>query len=291
MSGIAITVQELIDLRKQALQQPQITLQKKLSLPGQRLTHIRSRGIEFDSTREYQAGDDIRNMAWRVTARSLKPHVKVYREEKERPVWLAMDLSPSLYFGTRCMFKSVKSIMQASLTGWSSLLKRERLGAIISADPKPVIFQPQTNEKYYLTILHSLAQSSNLQPQFNDEQHLRQLLLTLQQQLRSGSLVHIYSDFQQFDKETEKLLLSLAQRSQIILHFIYDPFEANPPPPHQYTLTNGHQKIFLNMKDAKNRENYRQLFQTKIQQLKGFTRKHKIILQMHCTDGTREGEI
>ena len=87
---------------------------------------IRGRGIEFDATREYQAGDDIRSMAWRVTARSLKPHIKVYREEKERPVWLAVDLSPSLYFGTRRMFKSVQSIMQAALLGWSCLQKREK---------------------------------------------------------------------------------------------------------------------------------------------------------------------
>lgn len=290
-AGTSVTLQELIALRKQALHQPQIRISKKLFLSGQKLTNTRSRGIEFDATREYQAGDDIRSMAWRLTARSLKPHIKVYREEKERPVWLAVDLSPSLYFGTRCMFKSVKNIMEAAVTGWSSLLKRERLGAVISAAPKPLVFQPQSAEKYYLTILNSLAESSRLLPAFNEQPHLHQLLLLLQQHVRSGSLLYIYSDFQQFDTEKEKLILSLTQRSQVVLNFVYDPFEAAPPPPHQYMLTNGQQKMRFNMQDTQNREHYRQLFQMKIQQLKDFAGKHRIVLRMSCTDSTREEEV
>jgi uncharacterized protein (DUF58 family) len=290
-SGTAVTLRELIDLRKQALQQPHINIKKRLSLPGQKLTNIRGRGIEFDTTREYQPGDDIRSMAWRVTARSLKPHIKVYREEKERPVWLAVDLSPSLYFGTRCMFKSAKSILQAALTGWLSLLMRERIGAIISSEQKPLVFQPQSGEKYFLAILNSLADASRLQPAFNTQNHLHHLLLALQQPVRSGNLIYIYSDFLQFDSDTEKLILYLAQRSQVILNFVYDPFEAVPPPPYQYMLTNGQQKMLFDMLDAKNRESYQQLFQMKIQQLKEFARKHQIALHLYCTDPAREETV
>ncbi|MHB1948289.1 MAG: DUF58 domain-containing protein [Gammaproteobacteria bacterium] len=286
-SGTEVTLQELIALRNVALHQP-LSNNKRLTLPGVKLTNIRGRGIEFDATREYQAGDDIRSMAWRVTARSLKPHIKVYREEKERPVWLAVDLSPSLYFGTRCMFKSIKSIMQASLTGWSSLLKHERIGAIISSDQKPLVFQPQSGEKYYLAILHALAESSRLQPVFNNANYLRQLLLALQQQIRTGNIIYIYSDFFHFDTDIEKLILHLAQRTQVILNFIYDPFEAIPPPPYQYLLTNGQQNLLFNMQDRKNREDYRQLFQMKVKQLQDFTRKHQMILRMYCTDPERE---
>jgi uncharacterized protein (DUF58 family) len=286
--GTEVTLQELIALRNQALHQPPTGNNKKLTLPGLELTNIRGRGIEFDATREYQAGDDIRSMAWRVTARSLKPHIKVYREEKERPVWLAIDLSPSLYFGTRCMFKSVKSIMQAALTGWLSLEKRERIGALISKDEKPLIFQPQTNEKYYLTILQALANASRSHPDFTNKNLLRGLLLALQQQVRTGNIIYIYSDFFHFDTDIEKLILYLAQRTQVILNFCYDPFEATPPPPYQYILTNGQQNLLFNMEDGKNREEYRQFFQLKVSQLQHFVRKHQLTLRMYCTDPERE---
>lgn len=287
--GTQVSLQELIDLRHSALHELP-AVKKRLTMPGQKLTSIRGCGIEFDATREYQAGDDIRSMAWRVTARSLKPHIKVYREEKERPVWLAVDLSPSLYFGTRCMFKSVKSIIQAARIGWTSLQKRERIGAMISATQKPLVSLPQSGEKNYLGILNSLAEYSCLQPVFNEQQYLRDLLLSLQQLVRSGSLVYLFSDFFQFDTEIKKLLSHLAQRAQIILNFVYDPFEALPPPPYQYMLTNGQQKMLFNMRDAQNREAYRLQFQTKLNQLIDFARIHQITLNIDCTDPKREVE-
>ena len=288
LAGTSVTLQELIDLRHAAFHPSPAMLKKRLTISGQKLTSIRGRGIEFDATREYQAGDDIRSMAWRVTARSLKPHIKVYREEKERPIWLAVDLSPSMYFGTRCMFKSVKSIAQAALTGWSCLQKREKIGAVIAAHQKPAIYLPHSGEKNYLAILNSLAEYSQSQPVFNDQQYLRNVLVSLQQQVRSGNMIYLFSDFFQFDTEIEKLIVYLAQRAHVVLNFIYDPFEAFPPPPHQYHLTNGQQKILFNMQDAVNREAYQLQFQTKLNQLMDFTRKHQIALSVHCTDPERE---
>lgn len=287
-NGTHIALQELIELRKHALHQPQIGIKKKLLLAGQKLTTVRGRGIEFDTTREYQAGDDIRSMAWRVTARSLKPHIKVYREEKERPVWLAVDLSPSQYFGTRCMFKSVQTIMQAALTGWSAIIKRERIGAVINSSEPAQVFQPRSGEKYFLAILNALAKASALQPAFTKQNQLHQLLFSLQQHVRTGDLLYLYSDFLQFDTETENLILYLAERAQIILNFVYDPFEATPPPPNQYIVTNGREKLSLNMLDARNREQYHQLFQVKVKQLQQFATKHQLTLNLYCTDHERE---
>lgn len=290
-AGTEVSLQELIDLRYAALHQASAKMKKRLTQSGEKLTTIRGRGIEFDTTREYQAGDDIRSMAWRVTARSLKPHIKVYQEEKERPVWLAVDLSPSLYFGTRCMFKSVKSIMQATLAGWSSLHKRERVGAIISASQKPQVYLPRSGEKNFLAILNELASASRLQPAFDDRDYFLSLLLSLQQHARAGSIVYIFSDFFHFDAEVQNLILHLAERMQIILNFTYDPFEAVPPPPHRYMLTNGLQKMLFNMKDSHNREAYRQQFQSKVNQLMDFSRKYQLTFNLYCTDPEREVEL
>lgn len=288
-SGIVVTLKELIDLRNSLIQQPLSRFNKWDSLSGNKLSRIRGRGIEFDATREYQAGDDIRSMAWRVTARSLKPHIKIYREEKERPVWLAVDLSPSLYFGTRCMFKSARIIKQAAALGWSYLLKRERIGAIIAAQKKIELHRPQSSEKNYLTILNSLVGYSRISPAFSDNGNLHELLLAMQYQVRSGNLIYILSDFYQFDSEIQKLIIPIAKRAQLNLIFIYDPFEAEAPPPYQYMLTNGRHKAVFNMVNTKSRLQYQQQFQTKQNALMDFTRKHNITLQIICTDQQLDG--
>ena len=76
-------------------------------MAGAYRSRFRGRGIDFLESRNYQPGDDIRNMDWRVTARTGRPHTKVFQEERERPVLVVLDASPSLYFGTRRVLKSV----------------------------------------------------------------------------------------------------------------------------------------------------------------------------------------
>lgn len=282
-SGIDVSMDELIGLRHGPVHDWVNNKKQWLKLTGQKLSNIRGRGIEFDATREYQAGDDIRHMAWRVTARSLKPHIKVYHEEKERPVWLAVDLSPSLYFGTRCMFKSVSSIKQAASFGWSYLLKRERIGAII-ATQKTQVFRPQASERNFLAILHSLSTCSSQLPAYTGDNYLNDLLQTMQQHVRSDNLIFIMSDFFRFDTNNQKLILHIAQRAQVVLVFVYDPFEAEPPPPHQYLLTDGLKRALFNMDNARIRQEYQQQFQAKLNDLIDFTRKNNIALQILRTD-------
>ena len=283
-SGIEVTLKELIDLRYQVIHQPADSINKWLRHPGQRVSPVRGRGIEFDATREYQTEDDIRSMAWRITARSLKPHIKVFHQEKERPVWLAVDLSPSLYFGTRCMFKSVGIIKQAALLGWSYLQKRERIGTMVATQHKMQIYKPQSTERHFLAILNTLSECSRTPPAFDENNYLYHLLLAVQQQARSGHLLLIFSDFYQFNSDLQKLILHLSQRSQVILFFIYDPFEAEPPPSHQYILTDGKKRVLFNMENAQNRQLYQQQFQDKRDNLIEFSRKHHIALQILCTD-------
>lgn len=289
LSGIQVTLDELIALRSQVMHQS-LNVKKSSSelFSGQHIAKIRGKGIEFDTTREYQPGDDIRRMAWRVTARSLKPHIKVYHEERERPVWLALDLSPSLYFGTRCSFKSVTNIKQAAYLGWSYLHKRERIGAVIANPNKTLIYKPQIREREFLTILKSLAEYSALQSSFTEENCLHNLLLTLQQQIRFGNLLFILSDFFHFDERNKKLILHLSQRAQVKLIFVYDPLEAVPPPAYRYVVTDGQRTALFNMNNKNARQHYQKQFQGKVNELIDFTRKHSISLQMICTDQAQE---
>jgi uncharacterized protein (DUF58 family) len=283
-SGIDITLEELIALRNKVIHSP-IHIKKSCELfSGQNMAKIRGRGIEFAATREYQPGDDIRRMAWRVTARSLKPHVKVYHEERERPVWLAVDLSPSMYFGTRCRFKSVSSIKQAAFLGWSHLHKRERIGALIASPHNMLVYRPEAREREFLSILKSLSACSTIQPAFTEKNCLNHLLVTIQQQVRPGNLLFILSDFLEFDARNKKLILHFAQRVQVKLIFVYDPFEAEPPPAYQYVLTDGQKTALFNTENTQARDHYQQQFQQKFHELRDFSRKNNLILEVLRTD-------
>lgn len=288
-SGIDVTLEELIALRRKVIYNPvHIKKGSREVFSVQSVAKIRGRGIEFDAPREYQPGDDIRRMAWRVTARSLKPHVKIYHEERERPVWLAVDLSPSLYFGTRCMFKSVSSIKQAAFLGWSHLHKHERIGAFIATPHKTLVYTPKAREREFLSILKSLADCSANQPAFTENNCLHHLLLTIQQQIRSGNLIFILSDFLQFDARNKKLILHFAQYAQVNLIFVYDPFEAVSPPAYQYVLTDGQKRALFNTSEGQTRDQYQQQFQDKLNDLIDFSRKYSLPLQVLRTDQEQE---
>ena len=88
---------------------------------GQHSSKVRGRGMIFSDVRIYQAGDDLRTVDWRVTARTSKAHVKVYHEERERPILLACDLRAAMYFGSHRAFKSVLAADLATLLAWAAL--------------------------------------------------------------------------------------------------------------------------------------------------------------------------
>ncbi len=127
-----VTVADLIGLQRYA---GKIDLMHARSararLAGNHLSRFRGRGMDYQESRAYQAGDDVRSMDWRVTARTGKPHVKVYQEERERPVVLFLDLNPGMFFGSRGMLKSVAAARAAALIAWAAAAHGDRIGALL----------------------------------------------------------------------------------------------------------------------------------------------------------------
>ncbi|MEP4468684.1 DUF58 domain-containing protein, partial [Marinobacter alexandrii] len=91
----------------------------------------RGRGMAFAEVRQYQPGDDIRSIDWRVTARRQAPHTKLYEEERERPVLLLCDLGPTLFFASTGAYKQVRSAQVASLLAWLALWAGDQVGGIV----------------------------------------------------------------------------------------------------------------------------------------------------------------
>ena len=116
--GIRVTLTELIEMRHRVREvQLFSTPGHRSPLVGLHHSKLRGRGVDFDQVRIYQAGDDVRTIDWRVTARTQEPHTKMFHEERERPIFILAEQSRRLFFGSGQMFKSVLAAQAASLIG------------------------------------------------------------------------------------------------------------------------------------------------------------------------------
>jgi uncharacterized protein (DUF58 family) len=206
-------------------------------LQGSHRSAQRGRGLEFEEVRLYVPGDDPRSIDWRVTARRGRPHTKLFREERERPVWLVADLHPGLYFGSRHQLKSALLLRAAALLGWAAVLGGDRLGAVIAhGGPSPRALPPRTREAGILPVLEALVEVQPRAPGVPDPAGLNAALGALRPLLQPGSLVLALSDFSHLDDRTETALAGIALHNDCRLLWITDPLEASGLPDGSYRV-------------------------------------------------------
>ena len=239
--GVNLGIKELIYYQgKSSLVNlsPRKTVQAKLA--GAYLAKTKGRGMEFDEARHYQAGDDIRAIDWRVTARTGKTHTKLYREEKERPVFVLADLSASMQFGTQLMFKSVQAAHLTALLAWAARKRGDRIGGLIFNQNQHIECKPFTRQKAVLSLLNSLikVQSQSLQlslqPQPQLSETVKKVTLAdacarLRRLAHPGSLIFLLSDFKHLDELSQQHIAQLSKHCEIVAYPISDPFEHQLP--------------------------------------------------------------
>jgi uncharacterized protein (DUF58 family) len=197
----------------------------------------RGRGLEFEEVRRYTPGDDARNIDWRVTARRGQPHTKLFREERERPVWLLADLHSGLFFGSRRQLKSALLLRSAALLAWGAVLGGDRLGAVIgNGHGQPMVFPPRSREAGVLPVLEALVEAQPSAPGEPGGEGLGEILATLRPLLQPGSLVLALSDFCRLDEPAESSLTSIASHSDCRLLWLVDPLERAGLPDGRYRV-------------------------------------------------------
>ncbi len=204
------------------------------------------RGMDYQESRIYQAGDDIRNMDWRVTARTGTAHTKLYQEERERPVYIVIDTNQSMRFGTRRQFKSVLAAKTAALFAWATTKNGDRIGVMSFGVHGIHSLKPRAGQKGTMAVLSHLLENSpnqansNIAPSFLDD-----CLQQLRSVIRPGSLVIIISDFYHCGDNCRRHLTQLAKHNDIVGVLVSDPFEKYPPLPSVYGVLaeNGRQLI------------------------------------------------
>ncbi len=250
-------------------------------LAGGERSPFKGRGIDFEETRRYQPGDDVRLMDWRVTARTNEPHLKVFREERERPVFMVVDDRQTMHFGTKVAFKSVVAAQAAAVLGWASHARGDRVGGIVFAESDHVELRPKGGRRGILQLLNVLAhRSSTFQvsnPAPGDSAVAVRLALNrILKAARPGSLIFLFSDFREWDDQSKMMLRQLGAHHEVVAMFIYDVVEHVAPPPGSYPITDGHAHGVLHTHSSRVIQGYAQAFQTRYEEVRRLCRSQGI---------------
>ncbi|MEL0167034.1 MAG: DUF58 domain-containing protein [Pseudomonadaceae bacterium] len=238
---------------------------------GQQNSRLRGRGVDFDQVRAYLPGDDIRNIDWRVTARSQKVHTKVFNEERERPVFLIGEQSPRLFFGSQRCLKSVLAAETCALIAWTALAHHDRVGGMVFGPGQCHEVRPRRDRKALLQLLQLLVQANHAlapetaEPTESATESLNLALRHSREIIRPGSILYIVCDHAAIDGLNQSLLVPLAGHNDLILLPVFDPLDSELPAKGALNFAQGEQRLTLDAADNSVREAYANQFQAQRQ--------------------------
>jgi uncharacterized protein (DUF58 family) len=262
-SPVRVTLADLLRLRPAGeslrLTAPRI----RVAIEGGHVSPYKGRGVEFDESRPYQPGDDLRTIDWRVTARTGKPHTKVFREERNRPVFVWLDLRRPMLFATRGAFKGVRAAEMAALVAWSAVANGDRLGGLVFSETEHHELRPALGSRAALRLLQAVAAESLWQPPVANaavEADAERALLRLTRVARPGSLIFLLSDFRRLGAESDRHLRRLAGHCDLLLVHCYDAVEAELPPPGRYRIVSVGRSFSIETANEAMRRRYHERF-------------------------------
>ncbi len=261
--GIRVSLGELIEMRHRVGEvQLFSTPARRSPLIGLHHSKLRGRGVDFDQVRAYQAGDDVRTIDWRVTARTQEPHTKLFHEERERPVFVVIEQSSRLFFGSALCLKSVLAAQAAALFGWAALNHNDRIGGLVFSDQEHHEIKPRRSKQSLLQLLNVLVRS-NQQLGCSDGRAPRETfslaLRRAREVLRPGSLVVILCDERALNDTAEQQLSLLARHTDLILLPLNDPLDHALPSAGLLRFVEGEAELELDTQDEHLRNSYREL--------------------------------
>ncbi|QEP42263.1 DUF58 domain-containing protein [Ectothiorhodospiraceae bacterium BW-2] len=279
---VAVTVAELIRLRYQASllgKKPPLFLAPRAGLYH---SNRRGRGMEFAEVRPYMPGDDVRTIDWRVTARSSRPHTKLFREELERQSLLLVDFRQTMHFATTGSFKSVLASRLAAMLAWQAQQVGDRLGGVVFSARQHLEVRPRLGRVAVLALLYQLANHPVWQqlprPEPKATLPFWHLLVRLRRVASPGSQITLISDFMQLQPECEPHLRELSRRCEVRFIHLYDRLEQELPPSGHYSLTDQRRVVSLFTGSERLRQHHRQQFQHRCDYLQQLSDRYDIAL-------------
>ena len=277
--GAVISLQQLLVQRYAAKTLEYIAHTRSIAgISGLHLSKMRGRGIDFEEFRPYQPGDDIRLIDWRVTARTSRPFTKVFREERERPVIIAVDQTHNMYFGSQIAFKSVIAAQAAAVFCWLAIDNGDRVGGLVFSDIEANLVRPKRSRRSALHLLNQVFEYNKKLPDVKDPENLTptdprfqpglaHALGQIRRITKPGSTLYIISDFATLDEKALQYLNQLSRHNNVICCLVYDALEESLPVPGIYSITDGNRKGALNTHNSKARIRYREEFEERMDRL------------------------
>lgn len=294
--GAYVQLRDLVRLRYQARGFSYLPAQPVNSvLAGRKRSRLRGRGLDFDELRHYRPGDDIRTMDWRVTHRTGTPFVRVYTEERDRPVWVIVDQRLGMFFGSRHQMKSVAAAQAAALTAWRVIGVGDRVGALLFNDGQSALHRPSRSPGPLLGWLEQLVTMNNAlvadAPEPTNPDALAQALQTVSRYLTHDGLVIIISDFDGWNDDCLTAIKSMRQSNDVIAGQVSDPLERSLATADRLVVSDGAYQLQIEAGKAEAEARFSGHYSAQLTALGETLKKHGIPLIPLTTETDVAGQL
>ncbi|QIF05329.1 DUF58 domain-containing protein [Roseimicrobium sp. ORNL1] len=262
-------------------------------LAGRHASRLRGRGLNFEEIRRYQMGDDIRQIDWKVTARTRKTHSRVYTEERERTTLLVVDQRLTMFFGSVKNMKSVTAAEAAALAAWRVISQKDRVGALVFNDTHIEEVRPQRSRATVMRILNAVLEQNHALSITGEQRPnggmFNEALRRCERLAKHDALVCIISDAAGSDEETQRILTRIAQHNDVLFAFVHDPLEVDLPDAGALIFGDSSGQIEVNTSSRVLRDRYRKAFaEHRAQGRKFLLNRETPVIPLSTTEGVAE---
>jgi uncharacterized protein (DUF58 family) len=250
-----VALAELIALRARVGRMRMAPLPSRAARSGQQSSRLYGRGMDYAESRVYQAGDDVRRLDWRLTARSGKLHTKLFQEDREGCLLILLDTHASMRFGTRVRFKSVQAARAAAAAAWHAVRAGERVGVMAFGHAEQLL-RPQAGPRGALALCGALA-DWDAQPASGKAESLSDALTRAGRVLHGASRVLLISDGFSCDAMARQRLLDLGRHAGVSVLVVADPLELALAPPGRYPLEHAGERREVLLQSDRQRDEFR----------------------------------
>ena len=254
---------ELTKLKDKAKNFNLFSSKKQIIDAGGHISHIKGRGMEFDQVRTYEIGDDVKNIHWKITAKTNQPHIKTFMEEKQKNIMICVDINEGMNFGTRNIFKSVQAARVAAIIDWKANANNDRVGGCLFGGGTTEIIPDNKSDLSILKILRKLSQNKAS----SNKTRLSSAAKEINKIAKNGSTIFIISDFLNIEESLTKDLSMLRKKNDIIFIAINDPFDKELPKMGRVSFNNNGKKFTFDCNDKNFQNNYKQQWQENSEKL------------------------
>ena len=276
--GLSVGLDELIEMRRYVSYLKADHAHKTYSSQSGDIKSVfKGRGIEMEEIRPYQFGDDVRDIEWKMTARKNVPYTKVYQEERDHQIYVWLDLSPRMLFGSIKELKSVTAAKITALLGWAALDNNDRFGCVIFDGQHSIVFKPKRDRVYLAAVLKKISEISKAAlKNVTDDATLRfKSLKRLQMEAKNKANVFIISSFYDWTEDNDRELAMLAQKTRLFMINVVDPLEIHAPAAGQYMAEYQGQKLVFDSSSKAYQKNYSAYFEQIKKEKQNFCRRFK----------------